>query len=296
MMSQSQMGQDDKAPLPTRHKTLAFYASGFVMMAGFVLVLASYCHSRDREDTAETIRHSPDHATIMQVAIALSDIFVDIVLLINLYQGGEEFRSLFYWFLGSQIASFVFNAVIMAYIFWEEAEQRVQFLLWHLQNAYAFNFILTLACMDMQIVRIIHSQVFGLSSTNARITANTRSRLTTASFASMLIENIPQLAMEIVIAKKTEVVNDVVILAITLSAFDILQSLMGLITWTIVSNRRGTMADDLAEVYWRNTFAEPLVPTEPGIHSWNAGHATTRMKKMTPNKMSYDSNLSKHML
>lgn len=159
----------------------------------------------------------------------------------------------------SQVVSFVFNMSALAYIFWAES-QRAQFLLWHLKNAYSFNAILTLSCLDMQIARIIHSRVLGFSLTNARITADTRARLTVASFAAMLFENIPQLWLECVIAQKMgNSNNDVVVLAIILSSFDIVQSVMGLLTWTIIgSYRRESIAEEVATQYWKDTFEEPL--------------------------------------
>lgn len=200
---------------------------------GIFLTGLSYCLSNG----------NAKHGTIVQASQGLLDIITDILLMVDLYRSAN-LRGFFSWFLGSQILSTLFNSFILAYIFRSE-RQNIKFRLWHFNNPNSFVLLITLSCLDMNIIRLMYSGVFGLDSTSARITAATRRYLSMASFGSVLLENIPQLILELMILQTRDGENNnVVLLAIVHSSFDIFCSFVGLCTWVML----GTL-NELDE-YW----------------------------------------------
>lgn len=89
------------------------------------------------------------------------------------------------------------------------------------------------ATLDMQILSIINSKVYNMGRTSATLSYNTTRQLTIIQYESVLIENIPQLALQLAITKYiTGTYSDlavVVYIAITLSVLDILSAIMGVL-------------------------------------------------------------------
>lgn len=197
-----------------------------VIIAGTAVLLStiSYCTSDDEADSY----------AIIQFGFGVADILTDIFLILELY-GDPILHSYFAWFLAFQMLSAVFNGASLAYIF--KAEQNnVHFRLWHLANSRTFNLVLSLSCFDMQIIQIIYSGVFNLKLTKSKVSADTRRRLYMGACVSLMIENIPQLTLQLLIARKVKKMSEVLLMANILSVFDILQSGIGLCAWMMFSS------------------------------------------------------------
>lgn len=199
------------------------------------------------------------HISVLQVGLGICDIFTNILLLVILYDN-HYFRSYFYWFLGSWIASALFNAIALAHIFRQEA-LNTAFLYWHLQESTFFNISSAFSIFSLQIFSIIYSGVFDLHATNARIKAKTRQRLNTACSASLLMESIPHLFLKIMIYQRANQESDTTMIAIIHSVVNILQSLAGLATWFILrSADENSVHRHLESQYWGDMFSEEFLP------------------------------------
>lgn len=245
--------------LQTMHSHLAYVIDAIIGAITILLWAFSYWWSREREGD------SPSHTTILQVGLGIADIIVDVLVLVNLSYY-PEYQTLFICFLAAQILSIIFNLCILGYIFKKES-QNVRFMLWQLRNAYSFNSLVTLSCLDMQIIRVMHSRIFGLGITNAMITIETRLRLTTASFAALLIENIPQLALEVLIYQKSK--SNLVLLSVIMSGFDIGQSIVGLLTWGLFQSQQRTpeFNEQFEAEYWRDSYTPSSLSDPKGSFS-----------------------------
>lgn len=211
---------------------LAWIVNGMLFLAAVVLTIQSYSYNPK----------GPSHSSIMQVALALSDVFTDLLLLVELYHRVHGNAITMFWaFLACQIVSLVFNAFVLLWTFKDEAQSRVEFQHWYLNNNSTFICILTFSCMDMQTIRLIYSRVFDLDVTKAPISITTRQRLSMASYVSLLFENIPQIIVELTLYLTVRNNVDgwgtkytVLLMALALSGFDILQSIVGLSMWLLI--------------------------------------------------------------
>lgn len=171
------------------------------------------------------------HTVPLQTALALCDIYTDIELTTRMYAAGHALRAYFWWFAASLLASMLANFGIMYYVFSGETRSNVLFGHWRVQHASFFNGLQWMSCLDMQVIYLINSRVFDLGVTTANLSYDAQRLLNMATYISLLIENIPQLILQIMIWCKNEAnaLGANIYFAVALSIFDILSAVMGLL-------------------------------------------------------------------
>lgn len=190
-----------------------------------------------------TKKQGASHTVVLWTAIGISDTFTDIWLVINLYSASMVFFAIF---LTSLILSLAANAIFLYWVFGNEIRRSRSFRKWYTTNFGAFKIIMTLSCFDIQIVRLIDSGIFDVGATGIQLSEGLEHLLNTTTSVSILLENIPQLAIEVLacllIQKNTAILRENLPIAIALSSFDILSSMVGLLFALGVSVRRTTVA------------------------------------------------------
>lgn len=179
------------------------------------------------------------------------DIVTDIILLISL----TTIPFYFGLFLTTLVSSLVANTIILFYILHDELQENSDFRKWYTKNFGAAKIILTLACFDIQIVRIIDSGVFGINATSTSFSNVAERKLNVATSVSILIENIPQCILQVVIwsdyhlvSPDNRLLRENLPFAISLSVIDILSSVIGLLFSYPIAGRK-------TDIYIRMTVA-----------------------------------------
>lgn len=172
------------------------------------------------------------HLTILLSSLALIDIYTDVDLLARL--DGLENPTLFNEFGLALLASLFANVIILLYVFHVESRRNAYFSQWQTMNFDAFVTVFCFACLDMQIISITYSRVFGWSLTDAPLSREARRHLNAVSYLSLLFENIPQLIVQLkvlkIIGQSSEarsLFGDTLYFALILSIFDIFAGTSG---------------------------------------------------------------------
>lgn len=208
-------------------KSALYVINGIIATGAIILYILSHLSKHKGRGS-----QSPNHGAIIGVGLGLADIVTDTFLLLIFY-ASPGCQDLLYWLLGCKIISFVFNACFLAFTFKPE-QGRTAFLYWHLNHSSKFKTVVTLACFDIRMIKLITCRIFGLSWTNANISSGTKRRLDITSLISLLTENLAQFFIELVMFLRLDPVGEnklMILLAMMLSVFDVLQGAIGLFVW-----------------------------------------------------------------
>lgn len=217
-------------------------------IAGSALLLSTISYYAHREGR---------HIVIMWSAIGVADVFTDVSLSVNLY--GGVYKTYFILFTSAMGLSLFANAYLLYRIFKEKIEyaldeddemesltrQDREFRQWYVNNFGCFKYTLFLACFDINMIRVIDSRLFNCVSTSSRLSIKVKNRLNRDSSLSMLIENIPQLIIQVLVitesfkdGSETTSLHENLYLAISLSAIDMLQCLANLFGLAFIGESR----------------------------------------------------------
>lgn len=130
--------------------------------------------------------------------MAVIDIKTDFVLLYKLRHLPRT-MSYFWIFFGMLVTSCFANFTILYYVLGNEIVASPVFSEWRLNNASAFNVAALFSWLYMQTIYIINSRVLDIGATNAPLSFDALRRLNMFSYVSLLIENIPQLLLQLLI-------------------------------------------------------------------------------------------------
>lgn len=210
------------------NESIVRIVDGGILMGSVLLTAGSLA----RAWTSEGGRAQPQHTCILQTGLGAADIFTDVMFAVLLFQIRDPLR---FWYVASKLCSALFNGAFLVYTFraevWEfDVHHRFQVWMW--KHFGVFTSVVTMSILDVQIVSVLTAQL-GPSATNAPISSQTQQRLTIASSAASFVENVPQIVIQIYHLNQKSSSSGIALVATILSAFDIVQSMVGLATWVL---------------------------------------------------------------
>lgn len=177
---------------------------------------------------------------IFPVALGVCDIVTDIVLSISIRRYLPLYFLPYVLIVG---VSFCVNFVLLYYVFGKSLSQDRELEKWYVNNAHAFSLIWCLASLDLNIILAIQSDVFGIAVTRAPLSNLVSYRMSIAYAASLLVENIPQLTIQLLVLSHLKApniqkaLNLNICFAVANSTIDILSSCVTLfISGTLLKN------------------------------------------------------------
>ena len=180
-------------------------------------------------------KHS-SHLAIGLIALELYDVFIDIAFVINVDRLG--FKMSFYIFLTSLIVSIIFNIVIVVKFLRNEFNTNPKFLTWFYERSTVITLLISLFTITGDvgmIVTVFTSQIFGNMIFYSPMRLDNVNMVRAYNFISILIEHIPQLAVQVyVIFYQSSQFSSIVVASLIVSIIDVLFGFIQALLWILV--------------------------------------------------------------
>eukprot|EP00947_MAST-08B_sp_MAST-8B-sp1_P000433 g433.t1 len=211
------------------------------------IILAALLDLRYRSDNRS-------HSTPIFAAIGLADIAVDVLTASRYFQGPTyaDFPTERAWWGGIFVATLVMpvigNVIILARFVRREGRASPPFLAWMQNHMGKLRLIFFLTSLKYGSIRLIHCRVAGLGFLSAPLTRRTINKLRTYGTITAVVQDLPQLALVIYVAIKTDKSTWLTGAKIGLSVLTFLMAVVALIIGLIavrLSNREEDGAEDI---------------------------------------------------
>lgn len=195
-----------------------YLANAGVALIAVLLFVQSYaCCSEDVNPTA-----------ILWCAMGVADVITDMFLLFNLV----GLQLYFVIFMVMKLVSLASNILIWYYTLIRQIESSVVFWQWQLDNFYTFRILLLFACLDINFLSVIESGLCWAVTTGS-LSPRTRQSIKLATCISVLIENLPQLGLQVYVLlsqdQKSAGLLESLRVASILSILEIMTTLVGIL-------------------------------------------------------------------
>jgi len=153
---------------------------------------------------------------VLQVVLTLYDFATDIAFV---YYQATVGGAIFYCALVFLLVPIVFNFGVIAKIFWSSVKQNASMGLWLRDHYTAAAIVSLLACSNIEVFSLLHSQLFYHHTFSAPLNTGTQRTLVIAGFVGSVLEDIPQLVIQSIAASSN--LNTVTALSIGASVLAI---------------------------------------------------------------------------